>query len=173
MKKYLLIFVFIISCNSEKIALRKDAAALNRVETNVKLLTSAYVRALKLYPCVNDSITINKTDTFITQTVRTEIRKDTINKKDTIVNFIEKTFHVRDSIRTVVKDQQGLNALNDSLIDYRLRLAVSNGSLQESRVTAQELNNKIAKTKTALYVLLVAFFLSLAAFAYFKFIPKI
>lgn len=175
MRKLFLILVLTLSasCNSIKIAEKKDNDALNRVETNIKLLSSAYARGQKLWPCVNDSVTINHTDTVITQTIKTEIRKDTVNKRDTIINTIEKTFHVRDSIRTVVKDQQGISALNDSLNNYRLRLATISGSLQESRITAQTLNNKLARKNTELYILLGLLIVTGGAFAYFRFMPKI
>lgn len=175
MRKLLLILVLILlaSCNSIKIAQKKDNDALNRVETNIKLLSSAYARGQKLWPCVNDSVTISKTDTVITETVRKEIKRDTVNNRDTLFNYIIKTIHVRDSIRTVVKDQQGIAALNDSLNNYRLQVATVSGSLQESRSTAQTLNNKLARLKTELYILLVLLIITGGAFAYFRFMPKI
>lgn len=180
-KIYFIFFIgLLISCNSEKAAQRKDAAALNRVETNIKLLTSAYARALKLYPCVNDSVTINKTDTIVTKTIKTEIKRDTINKRDTVINTIEKIFHIRDSSRTIVKDQQGINALNDSVAAYRLQLANLSGSLIESRniieqdkKIVKELNDKIATGKTGLFIVVFLFIVATAAAAYLKFFVKI
>jgi hypothetical protein len=175
MKKIFIILIFIlfVSCNVEKKNERADAAALNRVETNIKLLTAAYVRALLLYPCVNDSVTIIKKDTIVTQTINTVIKKDTINHRDTVINTILKTFHYRDSIRTVVKDQEGIKALTDSLNNYKLQLANISGSLIESRNSNKELNSKIVKAKTDFYILLVVLILAAAALVYIKFIPKV
>ena len=156
-----LLIILFTSCNPTKIAARKDAKALDRVETSLPLLSAAFRRGLELYPCVNDSVTVfikGKTDTlknFIDTTNRERIKdslldnivlplQDICNEKiksaydlgfnEAIKGFPKDKLVVRvDTFRSSILDK----LIKDMLIDS-LNVEHNRGSFKSGVINAQQ-----------------------------------
>ena len=168
-----LLIILFTSCNPTKIAARKDAKALDRVETSLPLLSAAFRRGLELYPCVNDSITVfikGKTDTltkpyFIDTTNRERIKdslldnivlplQDICNEKiksaydlgfeQAIKGFPKDKLVIRvDTIRSSVLDKLIQKMLIDSLNAEHQRSAFKDGVINTQQTHISAQNKEL------------------------------
>lgn len=131
----IMLLISLSGCNPEKIAARKDAKALSRVEADVKLLNDAWHKGSELWPCANDTTFQTKTDTLITVETHTDLRTDTLNftQRDTLRTVITKTIRIRDTVAAIVVDKRLQRALQDTIFFRDNTIQTLSGQLTELR----------------------------------------
>lgn len=96
------------SCNIEKIAIRKDAKAVDRVKGSRTLIDKIAPIINELYPCNRDTVIKIKSDTvthYDTTNTFTHYT-DSINKTDTVLRKIVITKTIHDTIKIVTDSKQ-------------------------------------------------------------------
>lgn len=125
---------FLLSGCSEA---KKNAKALNRVETDVTLLNHAWGKGSELWPCSNDTVHSTKSDTLslvlldtvfkqIEGTQHTLLFRDRQNNTDpifmgnpdTMQITITKTFVVHDTTWAVITDRRREKTMADTIIRW-------------------------------------------------------
>lgn len=126
-------FVFMVitmaSCNPTKIAAKKDAQALDRVEGSLPLLSTAFAKGLELWPCVNDTVKSVRSDTVVTTQTFTDTVRSEFTQRDTLVTYQVRTVRIKDTILAYIKDGRVEKMLIDSLDAEHLRNAVQKGTI--------------------------------------------
>lgn len=168
---YLLIWGWIFwassSCNPAKIAARKDAKALDRVQTNPNLLQTAFARGLQLWPCINDSI-VKKGDTVTTRDTTYELIQavDSIHSTDTIVKIVREKTVIRDTV--IKEDKRSIEMLKDSLHKKELLIASLNQSVSDLTLSVKNADAKADKWLWYFIAACIALVASNITWLYFK-----
>jgi len=153
--------VFLGSCNPVK----KVLADIDKVK-QVRKATD------DLFPCVNDSVFVSKTDTLTTYD--TAYQTDTVRYTDTFgireqrIKVVTKTVRIRDTVKITIKDNREIKSLEDDI-----RLATDRMiKAQAGEIKARDEANKYRKQRNNLMWVLVALGIIGAVVAYFKFKSK-
>lgn len=106
---------FLLSGCSEA---KKNAKALNRVETDVTLLNHAWGKGSELWPCSNDTVHSTKSDTVSLVLVDTVFKHDIVNRVDTMQITITQTKVVRDTTFAFITDRRREKTMADTIIRW-------------------------------------------------------
>ena len=144
MKKIIFIITAIVltSCSASK--------KVAKYNEDIKRGIAAYVED---HPCINDTLTISKTDTITETQLQTDTAYQTLN--DTVTLTVTKTKKIttilRDTITKTVTDQRLVNYWKDSASNANRTSQALQATNSETKITANDWKHK---ARLRLYLLI-------------------